>query len=135
MYIHTLPPYSSHHIPLHSDYWASEPDKLVKIRFGGSGPSAEPAETVTSVLEQAVVSYGEHVALAVKRHGQWQKWTYRKYQEDCMCLARAMIEVCMSVCSFMDVFVCVCMCACVCMWVGGCHLHPHAPANLAVIGY
>ncbi len=84
----------SHHIPLHSDFWSSEPDKLVKIRFSGSGPSSERAETVTTMFEQTVVGYGEHVALAVKRQGEWQKWTYRKYQKECMCLAKAMIEVC-----------------------------------------
>ncbi len=86
---HTL----SHHMPLHSDFWSSQPDKLVKIRFSESGPSSERAETVLTMLEQTVVGYGEHVALAVKRQGEWQKWTYRKYQEDCMCLAKAMMEV------------------------------------------
>lgn len=83
----------SHHIPLHSDFWSSQPNKLVKIRFSESGPSSEPAETVTSMLERTVTGYSKHVALAVKRHGEWQKWTYQKYQEDAMCLSKAMIEV------------------------------------------
>ncbi|XP_064390607.1 long-chain-fatty-acid--CoA ligase ACSBG2-like isoform X3 [Halichondria panicea] len=83
----------SHHVPLHSDFWSSQPDKLVKTRFSESGASSEPAETVTSLLERTVLAYGEHTALAVKRQGEWQKWTYRKYQEECMCMAKAMIEL------------------------------------------
>ena len=127
---HPLTHTHSHHVPLHSDFWSSQPDKLVKTRFSESGASSEPAETVTSLLERTVLAYGEHTALAVKRQGEWQKWTYRKYQEECMCMAKAMIEVggcvCVRVCVCVCVRACVrvrvCACVCVCLF-WHCFLH------------
>ena len=117
--------------PLHSDFWTTSPEKHITIRFGSTGPSAEPAETVIAMLERTVIGYGEHTALAVKRHGEWQQWTYKKYQEDCMIIAKAMIEVgicCVSsillLLSSLFICVCVCVCACVCVrvcvWVWVC---------------
>ena len=45
------------------------------------------------MFERIVTGYGEHPALAVKRFGEWKKWTYKKYHEESMIAAKAMIEV------------------------------------------
>ena len=68
------------------------------------------------------MGYGEHTALAVKRHGEWQKWTYKKYRDDCVCVAKAMIEVCVCVCVPACVHKCLCVCVCVCVCVHVCAL-------------
>ena len=83
---------------MHSEWWTDRPDCAVKIRYKESGEGAEPAETVLEMFDRIVTGYGEHVALAVKRLGEWKKWTYKKYRDDCVIAAKAMIEVCVRVC-------------------------------------
>ena len=39
------------------------------------------------------MGYSEHVALTVKRAGEWRQWTYRKYHDECVTVAKAMIAV------------------------------------------
>ena len=45
------------------------------------------------MFERITAAYGEHPALAVKRHGEWKEWTYHKYYDDCVIAAKALIEV------------------------------------------
>ena len=83
-----------------SEWWTDSPDKAVKIRFGDLGPASEPAYTVISLFDEVVAEHGDHIALAVKRAGEWKSWTYKKYYVDCYTVAKAMVEVgeCMRVC-------------------------------------
>lgn len=87
--------FSSHFLStrLQSEWWTDKPDCAVRIRYKESGEGAEPAETILDMFERIVTGYGEHTALAVKRLGEWKKWTYKKYQEESMIAAKAMIEV------------------------------------------
>ena len=78
---------------MQSEWWTDRPDQPVKIRFGESGAASEGTETVVQLFEKTVMGYGEHVALAVKRVGEWRQWTYKKYYNECVTIAKAMIEV------------------------------------------
>ena len=81
-----------------SEYWSCSPDTPVKIRVKESGFGSEPPQTVVSLFNDVVGNHGEHMALAVKREGEWKMWTYRKYYVDCFTVAKAMVEVSVCLC-------------------------------------
>ena len=76
-----------------SEWWTDRPDRPVRIRYGDKPPASEASETVLKLFERTVTGYGEHTALAVKRHGEWKMWSYRRYFEECHIAAKAFIEV------------------------------------------
>ncbi len=45
------------------------------------------------MFEKIVGSYSKHVALAVKRAGEWKSWTYEAYYEEARMVAKAFIKV------------------------------------------
>ncbi len=79
--------------PKEAHWWTDSQAKSVSIRYGDTGASKEPAETIMSVFQDIVCRYGDDIALAVKRSGKWDKWTYRMYWEESWKVARAFIHV------------------------------------------
>ena len=65
----------------------------VELRLTDRGPGSEPPLTVVQLFQQAVERYGARKALCVKRAGEWKTWTYQKYYDDSVALARAFIKV------------------------------------------
>lgn len=74
-----------------TNFWFAGPDQIlpstalytwhadgaIKISKLGNGESAERVPmSVPSLLERAAHRAPERMALAVKRNGEWQKWTY-----------------------------------------------------------
>ena len=49
--------------------------------------------SVVTLLTRAAEDAPDHEALAVKRDGDWVKWTYEKYLEDVRCVAKAFIKL------------------------------------------
>ena len=45
------------------------------------------------MLQEVVDKAPDHTALAMKRNGEWVKWTYREYQEDVKTVAKAFIKL------------------------------------------
>ena len=79
--------------PKNADWWSDTPSKPVRIRYGTSEVTAEPAKTVVDMFEEIVSNYSKHTALAVKRTGEWKTWTYRAYYEEACVVAKGFIEV------------------------------------------
>ena len=46
-----------------------------------------------SLFEKIVGTYSKHVALAVKRAGEWKSWTYEMYFKEAQVIAKAFIKV------------------------------------------
>ena len=65
----------------------------MSIRYGDRGPAKEPAVTIVEMFEDVVRSHGDNIALAVKRLGEWQTWTYKTYRDEARSIARAFICV------------------------------------------
>ena len=68
--------------------------KPVELRMTDKGAGSEPPVTVIEVLEQSARKYHDRKALCVKRVGLWQTWTYQKYYEDCLAMAKMFVKVC-----------------------------------------
>ena len=45
------------------------------------------------MLQEVVDKAPDHTALAMKRNGEWVKWTYREYKEDVRTVAKAFIKL------------------------------------------
>ena len=78
---------------MESEWWTWQLEKPVRIRYGNSPASQEPAKTVLQLFESVVSSHGNHCALAVKRLGEWKKWSYTEYFQQCQAAAKAFIQV------------------------------------------
>lgn len=88
-------PPSSTRGPRDANWWTDRPSKTVQIRYGKTGTAAEPAQTVVELFESIVIQkgYGEKMALAVKRAGEWKTWTYKEYYDEARAVAKAFIQV------------------------------------------
>ena len=78
------------------NFWTTKSDGAVKLRMGSSGRKSIVPRTVVQLFEQAVRVAPNRVALAVKRGGEWVKWTYQEYYESTRCAAKSFIKVCSS---------------------------------------
>jgi len=73
--------------------WAVKRDDAVKLRMSETGPRAYRPLSVTTVFQETVGRYPEHLALAAKVNGAWRSWTYRAYYADVWRAAKALIEL------------------------------------------
>ncbi|XP_046571351.1 long-chain-fatty-acid--CoA ligase ACSBG2-like isoform X3 [Haliotis rubra] len=74
----------------------SEP---VRLRMSERGPGAVKPITVPTLLRQVAQKVPNNVALAVKRNGQWVKWTYSQYYATVCRTAKAFIKLGLEPCS------------------------------------
>ncbi|XP_068722136.1 long-chain-fatty-acid--CoA ligase ACSBG2-like isoform X1 [Montipora capricornis] len=75
------------------NFWTTKSDGAVKLRMGSSGRKSIVPRTVVQLFEQAVRVAPNRVALAVKRSGEWVKWTYQEYYESTRCAAKSLIKL------------------------------------------
>ncbi|ODN00703.1 Long-chain-fatty-acid--CoA ligase ACSBG2 [Orchesella cincta] len=69
-------------------------DGAVRISRLGSGEMADRTPmSVPSLLQRAAQRAPERMALAVKRNGEWQKWTYKQYLRDVRTAAKGFIAL------------------------------------------
>ncbi|XP_067841253.1 long-chain-fatty-acid--CoA ligase ACSBG2-like isoform X2 [Heptranchias perlo] len=85
-------PYTVHMAPA-TELWTTEKNGAVKIRMEDSGYGAELPLTVNQVLQQAVESYGKHVALAFKQRDRWEKMNYEQYYNACRRAAKSFLKL------------------------------------------
>lgn len=45
------------------------------------------------MFKRITSNYGDHIALAVKRAGEWKTWTYRAYYDEAYTVAKGLIQV------------------------------------------
>jgi len=73
--------------------WTWNRDEPVKIRLAESGPAAEKPISIPSMFENTVKKHPNALAMAVKRDGEWKKWTYKQYYDDVIIAAKALIAL------------------------------------------
>ncbi|XP_023334381.1 long-chain-fatty-acid--CoA ligase ACSBG2 [Eurytemora carolleeae] len=75
-------------------HWGTMPADAVEIRFSDLDPDCrKPPISVWTMLDNTVKRVPDRTALAVKRDGEWVKWTYTEYQDDCKSVAKAFIKL------------------------------------------
>ncbi|XP_076465017.1 LOW QUALITY PROTEIN: long-chain-fatty-acid--CoA ligase ACSBG2-like [Babylonia areolata] len=80
--------------PVPSDVmWTTKRDGAVKLRTSGNGVSAEKPITVVTLVKNTVSRLPNGIAMAVKREGQWVKWTYSQYMADIRKAAKSFIKL------------------------------------------
>ena len=73
--------------------WSCDPSVGITLNIGNRGASAEPPQTVLDMFHETLSCYGDNLALAAKRAGQWQQWTYTDYYHESITVAKALIKV------------------------------------------
>lgn len=56
-------------------------------------PDNYPPVSVPTMMRETVKQSPDQLALAVKRNGQWVKWTYEEYYRDVQAAAKGFIEL------------------------------------------
>ena len=74
--------------------WTIQADGAVNLRMGSSEATSRVPMTVVEGLQRAVRLAPNRVALAVKRNGEWMKWSYQEYYKSVCTAAKALIKVC-----------------------------------------
>ena len=74
--------------------WTVQADGTVKLLMGSTESTSRVPMTVVQGLQRAVRIASSRVALAVKRNGEWVKWTYSEYYESVRSAAKSFIKVC-----------------------------------------
>lgn len=74
--------------------WTIQADGAVNLRMGSSEATSRVPITVVEGLQRAVRLAPNRVALAVKRNGEWMKWSYQEYYKSVCTAAKALIKVC-----------------------------------------
>ena len=74
--------------------WTIQADGAVNLRMGSSEATSRVPMTVVEGLKRAVRLAPNRVALAVKRNGEWMKWSYEEYYKSVCTAAKALIKVC-----------------------------------------
>lgn len=74
-------------------HWTTQRDGAVKLHIGDTKYDNLPPMTVPQFFQRAVEKASGYTALAVKRDGEWKKWTYKEYFEDCKIAAKGFIKV------------------------------------------
>ncbi|XP_065576536.1 long-chain-fatty-acid--CoA ligase ACSBG2-like isoform X2 [Artemia franciscana] len=75
------------------NYKTTEASGAVKLKIGERGVESIPPISVPTLLARAVERYTDRVALAVKREGKWQEYTYRAYLQNVRTVAKAFIRL------------------------------------------
>ena len=75
------------------NYTTVKADGTVKLRLGDSDPDNREPISVPSLLKSVAAKAGDHLALTVKREGQWVKWTYQDYLADVENAAKGFIKL------------------------------------------
>ena len=83
--------------------WTVQGDGAVNLLLESSGSRSRVPITLVQGLERAVRVASNRVALAVKRNGEWVKWTYQEYYDSVRSAAKSFIKVC-SVTPYSDIF-------------------------------
>merc|ERR1719244_2354767 len=73
-------------------YTTTRPDEPVKIRSSYNGYEIPP-QSLWSMLQETVSRVPDRTALAVKRNGDWVKWTFDEYLRDVKLVAKAFIKL------------------------------------------
>jgi hypothetical protein len=61
------------------DFVTLSAEGLVKLRIGNSAPSNYDPISVPGLFVRATKETPNNTALAVKRNGEWLKWTFSQY--------------------------------------------------------
>lgn len=75
------------------NFWSVSPNGAVKLRIGATKYDSDEPITVHEVFKRTVEKSGIAFALAVKRDGEWEKWTYKRYMQECRTAAKGFIKV------------------------------------------
>lgn len=75
-------------------WWTVKGDGAVNLLTESSGSRSRVPITVVQGLQRAVRVAPSRVALAVKRNGEWVKWTYQEYYDSVRSAAKSFIKVC-----------------------------------------
>ncbi|KAK4291324.1 hypothetical protein Pmani_035839 [Petrolisthes manimaculis] len=70
-----------------------EADGCVRLVLSAEGPCSEKPVSVHTMMREKAEAYPNHPALAVKREGAWQYWTYKQYFDDSKKVAKAYIRL------------------------------------------
>lgn len=73
--------------------WTIQADGAVNLRMGSSEATSRVPMTVVEGLQRAVRLAPNRVALAVKRNGEWMKWSYQEYYKSVCTAAKALIKL------------------------------------------
>ena len=73
--------------------WTVQAEGAVKLLMGSTGSRSCTPLTVVQCVERAVRHAPTRTALAVKRNGEWLKWTYAEYYESIRAAAKSFIKV------------------------------------------
>lgn len=74
--------------------WTTQADGAVNLLVGSSESTNRVPITLVQSLQRAVRLAPTRVALAVKRNGEWVKWTYSEYYVSVCSAAKSFIKVC-----------------------------------------
>lgn len=72
--------------------WTSNPLDELEINITKEGPGSLAPVTVMHQFKAIVEAYPNKVALSVKRDGKWVEWTWKKYYDEAMMCARAILH-------------------------------------------
>ncbi|XP_013176860.1 PREDICTED: long-chain-fatty-acid--CoA ligase ACSBG2-like isoform X1 [Papilio xuthus] len=75
------------------DYISCVPGGYVKLRMQSRGVASEPPLSVPGLLSRTAARYPDATALATKKNGQWQKTTYKQYQERVRTIAKGFLKL------------------------------------------
>ncbi|CAG7784884.1 unnamed protein product [Allacma fusca] len=74
--------------------YTCNPDGAVRLPAMSDHPMAKRQPvSVPSLLKQAADRNPDKTALAIKRNGEWQKWSYRQYHNDVRAVAKGFIAL------------------------------------------
>lgn len=74
-------------------WWTVQGDGAVNLLTESSGSRSRVPITVVQGLQRAVRVAPSRVALAVKRNGEWVKWTYQEYYDSVRSAAKSFIKL------------------------------------------
>ncbi|XP_046857270.1 long-chain-fatty-acid--CoA ligase ACSBG2-like [Xenia sp. Carnegie-2017] len=75
------------------NFWSVSPNGAVKLRIGATKYDSDEPITVHELFKRTVEKSGIAFALAVKRDGKWEKWTYKRYMQECRTAAKGFIKL------------------------------------------
>ncbi|XP_068626989.1 long-chain-fatty-acid--CoA ligase ACSBG2 isoform X2 [Battus philenor] len=75
------------------DYISCVPGGYVKLRIEPRGVASEPPISVPGLLSRTTARYPDNTALVSKKNGQWQKITYKQYQERVRTIAKGFLKL------------------------------------------
>ncbi|XP_060572293.1 LOW QUALITY PROTEIN: long-chain-fatty-acid--CoA ligase ACSBG2-like [Ruditapes philippinarum] len=86
-----------------SSLWTTDMKGTVKLRMGNSGPASVKPTTIPTVFRKTVERLPNHLALAVKRDGEWKQWSYERYYKESQQAAKSFIKLGLEPCHGMGI--------------------------------